>query len=94
MTKQRRLAVQMWQEIVDKCKAGDDFYLAVYKADFCKKHGLDWCADCYFCNYFDSCSKCPLDDKCEQVYRKVAFKHDVKSTEVILNALKGVKNEI
>ena len=35
-----------------------------------------------------------IDDKCVQVYRKVAFKHDVKSAETILNVLKGVKNEI
>ena len=88
MTKERRLAIQMWQEIVDKCKAGD------YKADFCKKHGLDWLDNCYFCDYFVLCSKCPLDDKCVQVYRKVAFKHDVKSAETILNVLKGVKNEV
>ena len=94
MTKQRRLAIQMWQEIVDKCRTSDDFNLADYKADFCKKHGLNWFANCYFCNYFNPCSKCPLDDKCVQVYRKVTFKHDVKSAETILNVLKGVKNEI
>ena len=94
MTKQRRFAIQMWQEIVDKCKAGDDFYLGDYKADFCKKHGLDWLNNCYFCNYFDLCLKCPLDAKCVQVYREVAFKHDVKSAETILNVLKGVKNEV
>ena len=35
-----------------------------------------------------------IDDKCVQVYRKVTFKHDVKSAETILNVLKGVKNEI
>ena len=93
MTKQRRLAIQMWQEIVDKCKAGDDFYLADYKADFCKKYDLDWRANCYFCNYFDPCSKCPLDGKCGQVYCKVAVKHDVASAEIILNALRGGAND-
>ena len=25
MTKERKLAIQMWQEIVNKCKARDDF---------------------------------------------------------------------
>lgn len=94
MTKQRRLAIKMWEEIVDKCRSGEDFNLAEYKTDFCKKHGLKWLANCYFCNYFYSCEKCPLDDKCVQVYCKVAVKNDVKSAEIILNALKGVQNEI
>lgn len=93
MTKQRRLAIQMWQEIVDKCRTSDDFNLDDYKADFCKKHGLNWFANCYFCNYFNPCSKCPLDDKCAQVYRKVTFEHDVKSAEIILNALRGDAND-
>lgn len=92
MTKQRRLAIQMWQEIADKCRSGEDFNLVDYKTDFCKKHGLKWLANCYFCNYFDRCEKCPLDDKCGQVYCKVAVKHDVKSAEIILNALRGGTN--
>ena len=29
MTKQRRLAIQMWQEIVDKCRTSDDFWLII-----------------------------------------------------------------
>ena len=89
MTKQRRLAIQMWQEIVDKCRSGEYFNLFEYKTDFCKKHDLVWQANCYFCNYFDPCSKCPLDDKCGQVYSKVAVNHDVASAEIILNALRG-----
>lgn len=93
MTKQRRLAIQMWEEIVDKCRSGEDFNLAEYKADFCKKHGLHWLANCYFCNYFYTCSKCPLDDNCGQVYCKVAVKHDVKSAEIILGALRGGTND-
>ena len=50
MTKERKLAIEMWQEIVDKCKAGDKlFNLVIFKMLFCKKHNLDWVNDCYFC---------------------------------------------
>lgn len=93
MTKQRRLAIQMWQEIVNKCRSGEDFNLVDYKTDFCKKHDLKWLANCYFCNYFDTCSKCPLDDKCGKVYCKVAVNHDVTSAEIILSALRGGVND-
>ena len=31
MTKERKLAIQMWQEIVNKCKARDDFNLVEFK---------------------------------------------------------------
>ena len=89
MTRERKLAIQMWQEIVDKCKAGDNFSVVMFKMEFCKKHKLNWLNGCYFCNYFDTCSKCPLDAKCEQVYRKVFVNHDVASAEKILNALRG-----
>ena len=79
---------------MNKCRSCEDFDLAKYKADFCKKHDLDWHANCYFCNYFDPCTKCPLDSNCRQVYCKVSVKHDVESAEIILNAFKGVKNEV
>lgn len=78
----------MWQEIVDKCKAGDNFSVVMFKTEFYKKHKLNWLNDCYFCQYW-SCCRCPLDDKCEQVYSKVAVNHDVASAEIILNALRG-----
>ena len=40
VTRERRLAVQMWQEIVNKCKARDDFNLVEFKKEFCKEHNL------------------------------------------------------
>ena len=92
MTKQRRLAIQMWQEIVDKCRARDDFNLVEFKKEFCKEHNLHWINNCYFCQYF-LCSECPLDKNCF-LYEEVYSKHDVASATVILNTLKGVKNEI
>ena len=40
MTKERKLAIQMWQEIANKCKARDDFNLVEFKKEFCKEHNL------------------------------------------------------
>ena len=88
MTRERKLAIQMWQEIVDKCKAGDNFSVVMLKMEFCKKHNLHWLNDCYFCQYCDSCSSCPLGS-CELIYPKVCLEHDVASAEIILNALCG-----
>ena len=89
MTKKRRLAIQVWQEIVDRCKAGDNFSVVMFKMEFCKKHKLNWINACYFCQYCKSCNRCPLGDKCRQVYCKVSVNHDVVSAEIILNALRG-----
>lgn len=62
MTKERRLAVQMWQEIgeaieknKERCSVHD------YKRMFCQKHNLKWRNDCYLCHYFrGQCKKCPI----------------------------------
>ena len=89
MTKQRRLAIQMWQEIVDKCRSGEDFNVVIFKMEFCKKHNLNWINDCYFCQYCRSCSSCPLGD-CMLIYPKICNEHDVSLATEILNTLKGI----
>ena len=89
MTKERKLAIQMWQEIVNKCKARDDFNLVEFKKEFCKEHNLHWINNCYFCQYCRPCSlKCPLVD-CKSIYVEVLDKNDATSAEIILNALHG-----
>ena len=94
MTKERKLAIKMWEEIVKKLKNGDKlFSLVIFKMLFCKKHNLDWVNDCYFCQYCRSCTRCPISD-CMSVYTKASRDNDVGSAIKILNALKGVKNEI
>ena len=89
MTKERRLAIQMWEEIVNKCKAGDDFSITSYKYDFCKEHNLDWKYSCYLCQYCRSCSNCPIGN-CMLIYPKVCLEHDVALATVILNTIKGI----
>ena len=89
MTKERKLAIQMWQEIVDKCRSGEHFNVARFKDVFCKKHNLNWLSNCYFCQYFHCFSTCPLDN-CMSICHKVHEQYDVDSAEIILNALKGI----
>ena len=90
MTKERRLAIEMWQEIVDKCKAGEKFNVINFKDEFCKEHNLVWVNSCYFCQYYP-CSKCPLYNYMS-IYSRVCALRDVASAETVLNALKGSNN--
>ena len=94
MTKERKHAIKMWEEIVKKLKKGDKlFNLVIFKMLFCKKHNMDWVNDCYFCQYCRQRTRCPISD-CVLLYIKAFQDKDIESAETILNALKGVKNEV
>ena len=74
MTKERRLAIQMWEEIAHR----DPDSVNLYKEDFCREYDLDWENDCWFCQYvrqdyrmelpsredistrYNGCQKCPI----------------------------------
>lgn len=76
MTKERRLAVQMWREIAEEVLRDDaHFRVYSYKKRFCEQHKLRWHNSCYFCQYtsmhlYDKennkigillkCERCPL----------------------------------
>lgn len=54
MTKERRLAVQMWREIAECIRSGNIKFISDivnYKRDFCVRHCLDWPFNCYMCKY-------------------------------------------
>ena len=67
MTKERRLAILMWEEVARQLESSPDKYVDAIKIkrDFCSKHGLKWKCDCWFCEYIKECSKCPLSFKDE-----------------------------
>lgn len=88
MTKEWKLAIEMWQEIVNKCKSGKPFSVVKFKKSFCEKHRLSWYNNCYFCQYFECFSTCPLNN-CSSLYEKVRDKNDITAAEIILNALRG-----
>jgi hypothetical protein len=53
MTKERRLAIQMWEQIVEALEQGkrDTKYARVIKDGFCEEHNLNWKCNCWFCQY-------------------------------------------
>lgn len=83
MTRERRLAVQQWEEIY-KSSAQN---IADVKASFCEEHDLQWKHNCWFCQYVrkdwrnylksrsnidlgaNACQKCPL-------YKWYAARHE------------------
>ena len=61
MTKERKLAIQMWQNIRGMLSASDGQIpesISDYKEMFCKDHDLQY--SCWFCHYIQHCAKCPL----------------------------------
>ena len=101
MTKERKLAVLMWKQIVDILKSEKDvnanFFIPAFKRKFCEKHDLHWALDCWLCNYVnrsdnfsDGCEKCPLKTciGTESLYGR-AYDGDVSAAEEILAVLEG-----
>ena len=66
MTKERRLAIEMWEKIRDSIEnetatylfLDDDIY--ILKNDFLHDKGLCWESNCWFCHYIRNCEVCPL----------------------------------
>lgn len=109
MTKERKLAIEMWESvkayIVDADKKGTLYDVEIHdavvmlKGDFCEKHGLQWAADCWFCQYVSDCEQCPLgmgahvDEDCADYYIVIndftTTEQKIKACDNIINALKG-----
>jgi hypothetical protein len=56
MTKERRLAIKMWEQIVRALEHDPPYNLRVFdigsfKREFCYEHNLDWKNGCWFCQY-------------------------------------------
>lgn len=78
MTKERKLAIQMWRmirEIVRRRKNPLGIVeLYEIKRDFCKKHDIKWWHHCWFCQYVrhndpegdEGCQHCPIADKTDE----------------------------
>lgn len=68
MTRERKLAIQMWEGVKKQlpewykehpCDIVD--FLRYFKANFCDQNGLAWLHNCWLCQYiYDKCDKCPL----------------------------------
>ena len=102
MTKERRLAILMWQTIKKRIednefKNGEDILNTIefrkFKDKFCSKYNLCWENNCWFCTYVH-CKKCPL----KSCYIHSPFEIFISNSDkyvklnmcdIILNALKG-----
>lgn len=63
MTKERRLAIEMWTDIRNMIATSYRIAstpIAHYKIEFCVNHDLHWMNYCWFCKYIHDCKKCPL----------------------------------
>ena len=80
MTKERKLAIQMWEVIkkavIDAKRPSDidSVFVAKLKLEFCLNNNLDWMHGCWFCQYVryhdvkhgEGCQRCPLSDGHEE----------------------------
>ena len=102
MTKERRLAIEMWEDIKaklpkwwKKCdRSSISAHIVQYKNDFCVKHDLPWIANCWFCAYIRYCKDCPLRDCGDGAYRSIInndtpLQVKIRACEYIISALKG-----
>ena len=68
MTKERKLAIKMWEEVKERIPLWYETYnkdivcvLKRFKGDFCFRNKLSWDNNCWFCQYICSeCDRCPL----------------------------------
>ena len=97
MTKERRLAIEMWKDIRGMISASDRLSREVikkYKSEFCIQHNLSWANDCWFCEYTPGCSKCPLRGCADSYYDRALDetrdkKVRVEACNFIIKALGG-----
>lgn len=50
MTKERRLAIEMWEQIAEHLEE-PGFDVHAFKDRFCREHNLHWEFQCWFCQY-------------------------------------------
>lgn len=91
MTKERRLAIKMWEglrdNLADKPKDVSNFdFVTTYKKLFCELYKLHWDGHCWFCQYIRikyTCKKCPLKSCFERtaIYRIVMDIHEIHSIQ-------------
>lgn len=79
-TKQKELAVQMWEEVKDRIEEDPDYDVDLLKLWFCKAHEIQWKYNCILCEeyYGRPCSsECPLMRKAMEEHGDYMKKHDI-----------------
>lgn len=95
MTRERKLAVQMWQEIGDRLKYDRSTLVKEVKKSFCREHNLNWKQNCYFCQYTPDCHKCPLGNcGLHSLYDAATRYRIADAAYAIKRILEGYKNDV
>ena len=71
MTKERKIAIQMWEHIRDEIKKENpsvQLDLSFAKREFLSKYNVGWKFDCWFCQYIKECIECPLKNNANKYY--------------------------
>lgn len=100
MTKERRLAIEMWEGIRDMLISYASYDtvtrsdIVAYKRRFCAQNSLNWPDNCWFCKYIPICSKCPLKRCSNGLYEIVLADYKEKNVRIdacnnIIKALGG-----
>lgn len=95
MTKERRLAIAMWEQIKQELANDPEVNVVMLKDRFCVLHELHWSFDCWFCQYTPNCDVCPLNG-CKEYHisynKRNPLKRRLSACDNIINALKGKHN--
>lgn len=75
MTKERKLAIELWQAMRKKVSDGeiaDVLDMALAKRNWLEAHNIVWYHDCWFCNYFRQDIDDNFDDDEEETTYKTS----------------------
>jgi hypothetical protein len=102
MTKERQLAIQMWEEIKRFIMSSPEGSVKTFKQTFCRDHELFWNCSCWFCQYIKDCNKCPImgcyifnrsnlngSNLYSRVLCAVSIEERLDACDKIIRALKG-----
>lgn len=103
MTRERKIAIQMWEEVKEQLPQWSGLHIAsclrYFKHQFCNRHDVNWTCDCWFCQYMhEECECCPLRS-CDSIdpttaWMRIVDEHNTLATRLdacdeIIAALKG-----
>lgn len=87
MTKERKLAIEMWQAMREKVSKGqieDALNMLKAKQMWLEAHGIDWYCECWFCHYFRKAREDGYDDE-EEEYEDESTEYPGKTAKCPLN---------
>lgn len=100
MTKERKLAIQMWEDILNMLENYEfvsSHDIAYYKYSFTVGHNLNWLSNCWFCQYirtdsdsYHRCKKCPLGSCCSPKSQYSIVTNEKHGREKRINACKKI----